>query len=147
MKSNAARQSSAIIIFERLITYESIQSGHRWRFSTVGGIKRVNIEKGSDLRHLGELDQKLWTVLSCPVNGLEMDTRTLQLIDLDGAGKIGVPEAAAAPAVPFDIGKFVGVFAAISLALGAIGTALAAGIGGFLGLEWWKMPLAIAGLI
>lgn len=73
-----------------------IPTGHRWSFSTVGGIKRVNLEKGSDLQHLGELDQKLWTALSCPVNGLEMDTRTLQLIDTDSDGKIRVPEVLAA---------------------------------------------------
>lgn len=71
-------------------------SGHRWSFSTVGGIKRVNLEKGSDLQHLAELDQKLWTALSCPVNGLEMDTRTLQLIDTNSDGKIRVPEVLAA---------------------------------------------------
>ena len=49
--------------------------------------------------------------------------------------------------VPFDIGKFVGIFAAIGLALGAIGTALASLVAGFLGLVWWKMPLALLGLI
>lgn len=52
-----------------------------------------------------------------------------------------------APPPPFDVGKFVGIFAAIGLALGAIGTALASVVGGFMKLEWWKMPLAIAGLL
>ncbi len=41
----------------------------------------------------------------------------------------------------------MGIFAAISLALGAIGTAIASVIAGFLGLTWWKMPLAISGVI
>lgn len=54
---------------------------------------------------------------------------------------------AAPPAAPFDVGKFVGIFAAIGLALGAIGTALASVVAGFMGLTWWKMPLAISGLI
>ncbi len=54
-------------------------------------------------------------------------------------------EAAAAP--PFDIAKFAGIFAAIGLALGAIATAVAAGISGFFGLEPWQMPLAIAGML
>jgi hypothetical protein len=65
---------------------------HTWSFSTVGGVKRVNLDSGADLVHLHELDQKLWTVLSCPVNGLEIDPKTLDLIDLDKDGKIRVPE-------------------------------------------------------
>ena len=60
------------------------------------------------------------------------------------AGKAG---AAAPQAAPFDVAKFAGIFAAIGLALGAIGTAIAAVVTGFLGLVWWQMPLAIAGLL
>jgi hypothetical protein len=56
-------------------------------------------------------------------------------------------EKPTAPATPFDIGKFVGIFAAISLALGALGGALASLIGGFMALIWWKIPLAILGII
>jgi hypothetical protein len=51
------------------------------------------------------------------------------------------------PPPPFDVAKFAGIFAAIGLALGAIGTALASVVGGFLKLPWWEMPLAIAGLL
>lgn len=65
---------------------------HIWSFSSIGGVKRVNFESGSDLIHLEELDPKLWTALSCPVNGLEIDSRTLQLIDTDKDGHIRVPE-------------------------------------------------------
>ena len=65
---------------------------HIWNFSTVGGVKRVNLESGADLLHLDELDQKLWTALSCPVNGLEIDANTLKLIDKDGDDHIRVPE-------------------------------------------------------
>lgn len=61
--------------------------------------------------------------------------------------KVEAPAAATPPPVPFDVGKFVGIFAAIGLALGAIGTALASVVAGFMGLTWWKMPLAISGLI
>ncbi|MBF0302289.1 MAG: hypothetical protein HQK73_04560 [Desulfamplus sp.] len=50
-------------------------------------------------------------------------------------------------AVPFDVGKFAGIFAAIGLAVGAIGTAAAAVVTGFMGLKWWQMPLTIIGLI
>lgn len=41
----------------------------------------------------------------------------------------------------------MGIFAAIGLAIGAIGSALASVIAGFMGLTWWKMPIALAGLM
>ncbi len=59
----------------------------------------------------------------------------------------GAEAAKAALPPAFDLGKFVGIFAAIGLALGAIGTALAAVLTGFLGLTWWQMPLAVAGAL
>ena len=72
------------------------KEGYNWKFNTVGGMTRVNIECGEDIAHLDELDQKLWTVLSCPVNGLEFDARTLTLMDSDHDGKIHVGEVVAA---------------------------------------------------
>lgn len=68
------------------------KSNYEWKFSTVGGATRVSIESGEDLKHLAELDQKLWTVLSCPVKGLELDEATLSLMDTDHDGKIRVQE-------------------------------------------------------
>ena len=47
----------------------------------------------------------------------------------------------------FDVGKYVGIFAAIGLAVGALGTAVATTMTGFLKLQWWQMPLAIGGLL
>src|SRR5690606_34906789 len=47
----------------------------------------------------------------------------------------------------FDVAKFAGIFAAIGLALGAIGSAIAAVVTGFMGLELWQMPLAIGGAL
>ena len=72
------------------------KDGYEWKFSTVGGVTRVNIESGDDIAHLDELDQKLWTVLSCPVKGLEFDEKTLALLDADKDGKIRVNEVVAA---------------------------------------------------
>jgi hypothetical protein len=70
-----------------------MESGkHVWQFSQIGGVNRVNLESGEDLLSLDQLDQKLWTALSCPVNGLEIDAQTLSLIDVDHDGKIRVPE-------------------------------------------------------
>ncbi len=65
---------------------------HIWSFSTVGGVKRVNLETGADLKNLEHLDPKLWTALSCPVNDLEIDKKTLEIIDTDKDGQIRVPE-------------------------------------------------------
>jgi hypothetical protein len=65
---------------------------HRWKFSSIGGVNRVNIESGNDLLYLHELDQKLWTALSCPVHGLEIDEKTLEMVDTDGDERIRVPE-------------------------------------------------------
>jgi len=69
---------------------------YNWKFMSLGGMTRVSIETGEDIAHLGELDQKLWTVLSCPTQGLEFDAKTLQLLDEDKDGKIRVNEIVAA---------------------------------------------------
>lgn len=63
-----------------------------WKFSTVGGVTRVNIESGEDILHLDELDRKLWTALSCPVNHLEIDEKTMAMLDTNGDGKIHIEE-------------------------------------------------------
>ena len=69
---------------------------YEWKFSKIGGVTRVNIETGEDIAHLGELDQKMWTVLSCPTKGLEIDEKTLGILDTDQDGKIKVNEVIAA---------------------------------------------------
>lgn len=68
------------------------KSDYKWTYCSLGGVTRVNITSGADIAHLAELDQKMWTVLSCPVKGLELDERTLDLIDYDRDGKIRVDE-------------------------------------------------------
>ena len=70
--------------------------GYPWKYCSLGGVVRVNITSGEDIAHLGELDQKLWTVLSCPTKDLAFDERTLQLIDADGDGRVRVQEVVAA---------------------------------------------------
>jgi hypothetical protein len=69
---------------------------HRFTFYRIGGLDQVAIETGADLSHLPELDQKLWVALSCPVRGLELDARTLELLDLDHDGRVRAPELLAA---------------------------------------------------
>ena len=68
------------------------KKSYDWQYATVGGVPRVDIKSGADIAHLGELDQKMWTVLSCPVKDLEIDTKTLQMMDKDNDGKIRVNE-------------------------------------------------------
>jgi len=68
------------------------------------------------------------------------------------AGAAATPASAPTPKPSagqqaFDIAKFAGVFAAIGLALGAIGTALVALVSSFLQLAWWQMPLVVLGVI
>ena len=68
---------------------------YNWTFTSVGGTVRVKITSGADIAHLGELDRKMWTVLSCPTRNLEFDQKTLDLIDSDHDGNIRVDEVIA----------------------------------------------------
>ena len=67
-------------------------SKYKWCFESIGGTARVKISTGSDLAHLEDLDPKMWTVLSCPSKGLEIDEKSLSYIDCDGDGKIRVSD-------------------------------------------------------
>ncbi len=71
-----------------LISRES--KNYKWDFEIIGGCSRVQVKSGEDIAHLEELDPKMWTVLSCPVNGLEIDEKSLSYMDEDGDGKIRV---------------------------------------------------------
>lgn len=70
----------------------NMASKYEWQYCSLGGAIRVKIGSGEDIAHLGELDQKLWTVLSCPVEGLEFDKQTLEYLDTEKDGKIMVNE-------------------------------------------------------
>ena len=61
--------------------------------------------------------------------------------------KSAAPVDPKAPPASFDVARFAGIFAAIGLAIGAIGTVAAALVSGFVSLAWWQMPLAFAGLL
>lgn len=61
---------------------------------------------------------------------------------IEGAAANGVKP----PEQPFDVAKFAGIFAAIGLAVGTLGAALASLLAGFFTLTWWQMPLAVAGI-
>ncbi|MBQ8811506.1 MAG: hypothetical protein IJZ70_04265 [Bacteroidales bacterium] len=68
---------------------------YKWEFDNIGGSLRVRIRSGQDIAHLDELDPKMWTVLSCPVNGLEIDEKSLAYIDSDADGKIRINDVIA----------------------------------------------------
>ena len=68
---------------------------YKWEYVNLGGSTRVKINSGEDLAHLNELDPKMWTVLSCPTTGLEIDDKSLKYMDCDGDGKLRVNDVVA----------------------------------------------------
>ena len=71
-------------------------TSHNWNFFRAGGFDQVRLDTGADLLALKDLDQKLWAALSCPVRGVEFDSRTLELIDGDADGRVRANEVLAA---------------------------------------------------
>jgi hypothetical protein len=69
---------------------------YRFRFFRAGGVDQVDISDDDALANLGSLDQKLWLALACPVDGLELDPRSLEMIDSDHDRRIRPPELLAA---------------------------------------------------
>lgn len=69
-----------------------------WRFFRAGGFDQVRLDTAAELLNIGQLDQKLWVALSCPVKGIEFDARTLSFVDSDGDGQVRAPELIAAVA-------------------------------------------------
>ncbi|MBO5847822.1 MAG: hypothetical protein J6R17_01245 [Bacteroidales bacterium] len=68
---------------------------YKWEYVNLGGSTRVKINSGEDLAHLNELDLKMWTVLSCPTTGLEIDDKSLKYMDCDADGKLRVNDVVA----------------------------------------------------
>ncbi|RJP25526.1 MAG: hypothetical protein C4529_00670 [Deltaproteobacteria bacterium] len=91
-------------------------------------------------RTIGEQMQKVAAARSKAAE----DRAALQAIASTGNIAEGKPVPPAPP--PFDVAKFAGIFAAIGLAVGAIGTALASVVTGLFQLMWWQIPLVFAGL-
>ena len=68
---------------------------HSWTYANIGGSTRVIVNSGKDIQHLAELDEKLWTVLACPVSGLEIPDESLALIDHNHDAKIHIADVIA----------------------------------------------------
>lgn len=82
-----------------------MSTNYSWKFCSLGGASRVRISCGEDIAHLGELDQKLWTALSCPVDGLEFNKEFLEIMDSDKDKRIRVKEVVKASEWVCDILK------------------------------------------
>jgi hypothetical protein len=92
-------------------------------------------------RMVGEQLQKLAASKAAGVEGKLAEAAVAT------ARKADAPPKPAPAQQAFDVGKFAGIFAAIGLAVGAIGTAVASMLTGLLGLHWWQIPIALAGLM
>ena len=95
---------------------------YKWEFANIGGASRVKISTGEDIAHLDELDPKMWTVLSCPVKGLEICEKSLAYMDTDADGKIRVNDVIATSKWLSAVVKDLNVLTAgqDSISLGAI---------------------------
>lgn len=69
---------------------------HRWNWSNKGRVRQVTINSAEDIAHLGELDEKAWTVLSMGTAGVRFDSRLLELLDLDHDQRIRIDEVLSA---------------------------------------------------
>lgn len=77
-----------------------------------------------------------------------MDKASVRMAETGANLASGKPAAPPPPQAPaFDVGKFAGIFAAIGLAVGFIGSAIVSVVTGFFKLAWWQMPLVVAGII
>ncbi len=77
------------------MAFISRNTKYKWQFENIGGTTRVKITSGEDIKHLSELDPKMWTVLSCPVHGLEISEKSLAYMDIDADDKIRVSDVIA----------------------------------------------------
>ncbi len=68
------------------------EKSYRWTFQRMGGLDQVLLRSSDELLHFDDLDPRLWVALSCPVEGLRLDPRVLELLDSDRDGRIRVRE-------------------------------------------------------
>lgn len=73
-------------------------------------------------------------------------TKDQQFIDATTKATQNLTTTSDTTPAKFDIGRSAGIFAAIGLAVGAIGTALASIAQSLLSLHWWQLPLVFVGI-
>jgi hypothetical protein len=108
----------------------SSSTPYRFKFFRAGAVDQVVLDEGS-LANLGSLNKKLWLALACPTRGLEIEGRTLDLVDTDKDGRIRPPEILAATTwaqeVFVDLGSLFKPLPDNELALDAISDSTDAG--------------------
>ncbi len=120
----AGRDWDAVII--KIIEHPiSIRQAFLSPYKRIGRMIGEQIEKFSSSRDKALQDQVTTVAVAAP--------------------KLEVAKPAAP--LPFDVAKFAGIFAAIGLALGVLGSAFASIAAGFFSLKLWQMPIALAGLV
>lgn len=105
----------------------SIRQAFWYPYKKIGALVESQIEKFAASREKAVQDQA--------AGGVDMIGKDVEAGKADGKKDT------------FDVAKFAGIFAAIGLAVGALGTAIATVAAGFLQLAAWQMPVAIAGLL
>ena len=84
-----------------------------------------------------------WVSDKIDKSAAEKDSKSLESLTSSADSATTLPADGAAPKPAFDIAKFAGIFAAIGMALGVLGAALAGIIASIKGLAWWKLILII----
>lgn len=72
------------------------RGSYRWKFARTGGFDQATIASGEDIARLESLDQKLWVALAMPTSGVDVDPKTLAVLDSDKDGRVRAPEILAA---------------------------------------------------
>lgn len=89
-------------------------------------------------------DAKMMSKMTEGLDNVSAKAKALETPPAPGAA----PTAPATPAAPpFDIAKFAGIFAALGMAVGMIGTALTSIFKGLFALKWWQVIMLFAGII
>lgn len=70
----------------------NVDAPYPWRFFRAGDVDQVQLRTGADLLALDRLDPKLWVALACPTGSIQFDARTVQLLDVNGDGRIRVSD-------------------------------------------------------
>ena len=92
-----------------------------------------------------EKDAKMMADATAKINAAPTSLPAAPAAPADGAAPADAAKPAATP--PFDIAKFAGIFAAIGMAVGMIGTALVTLAEGIFALEWWQLVLSFLGIL
>jgi hypothetical protein len=65
---------------------------HRWQFFRAGAVDQVSLRDGFDILALPDLDPKLWVALAMPTHDVDIDEKTLELLDENKDGRIRIQD-------------------------------------------------------